>query len=91
MCDADDTPRALIPGPRVQSRQCRDWNGLLEWTKQFNSCYGRISDDEPRRFLEIERYKFCPKNSPYLPAVREYFGLGEDWNREKGLKELGLA
>lgn len=90
MCDADDTPRTTLPGHFIgigQSRQCRDWNKYIGWTKQFDSCYAHITDNK-RTFYEIERFKFCPEGSPYLPAVRDHFGLGEDWNREKGLKEL---
>lgn len=28
---------------------------------------------------QIGRFQYCPSDSPYLPAVRKYFGKGDDW------------
>lgn len=73
MCNADDTlmyvgrlhgntesehPRAGLG----QYRMCRDWNGLLDWTREHSACYRRV-EPHNESFPEIERYKFCPDGS----------------------------
>lgn len=59
----------------------------MDWTKKFNACYSQITDQH-QTFDQIERYKFCPRGSPYLSQVRERFGLPQDWDREVGLRDL---
>ncbi|MCJ1383298.1 hypothetical protein MMC17_006411 [Xylographa soralifera] len=83
LCQADDTPRYTSDtvdheNGVGQQRQCRDWSKLTTWAKSHNACYRYLnaSADEDN---EMERYKFCPEDSPYLPQVREYFGLARDW------------
>ena len=90
ICEADDTPQPIdLNGTNVlgTKHQCRDWSKYMDWTRRFNACYSQITDGH-QTFDQIERYKFCPEGSPYLSQVRKYFGLGEDWTREKGLQGL---
>lgn len=83
ICQADDTPRytTITKSPESavgQIRQCRDWKKLEEWAKDHTSCYNYISS-EADHINQLERFKFCPPNSPYWPKVREHFGKGPDW------------
>ena len=85
MCRADDTPlyttRSMVPENGVgQSRQCRDWGKLEAWAREHNSCY-RYGDFvvEDKIPSQLGRFKYCPSDSPYLPAVRKHFGKGDDW------------
>lgn len=57
-----------------QLRTCRDWSQMEKYVTKHSGCY-RYDGDVP----EIERWKFCPNDSKYLPKIREYFGLAEDW------------
>ncbi|KAI4187233.1 MAG: hypothetical protein L6R41_002951 [Letrouitia leprolyta] len=82
MCHADDTPRYTTttndPESGVgQMRQCRSWDKLQEWTRERTACFRNIH--EGQRIHEIERYKFCPPGSPYLPKIRGYFKHNDDW------------
>ena len=85
MCRADDTPlyttnSNVSQNGIGQSRQCRDWGKLELWAKAHHSCfrYGNfvVEDKLPS---QLGRFKYCPSDSPYLPAVRKYFGKGNDW------------
>lgn len=85
MCRADDTPlyttRSMVSENGIgQSRQCRDWGKLEAWARTHHSCY-RYGDFvvEDKLPSQLGRFKYCPRDSPYLPAVRKYFGKGEDW------------
>ena len=85
MCHADDTPRYTTstcePVTGVgQYRQCRDWAKLEAWAKERHACY-RYGDPtiEDKKPLQLGRMKYCPKDSPYLPTVRKYFGKGKEW------------
>lgn len=81
MCEANDfllpSPKSRYgdPGPRGQSRVCKDWDALVSWAEEHNACYQHISDDE-RGFAEghdeIERYMNCPPDSPYYESMRDY-------------------
>ncbi|KAI4129547.1 MAG: hypothetical protein LQ338_002183 [Usnochroma carphineum] len=82
MCHADDTPRyttnTLDPESGVgQIRQCRSWTQLQKWSRERTACFRNIHEGE--RIHEMERYKFCPPGSPYLPKVRGYFKHDDDW------------
>ncbi|MCJ1478395.1 hypothetical protein MMC13_007075 [Lambiella insularis] len=86
LCQADDTPRytsiSFVPGSAIgQKRLCRDWNKLLEFARDHNACYRYISA-EADTWDQFERFKFCPKGSPYWPKVEEHFGKGGDWEPE---------
>ena len=69
-CDADDTPRAVqrhldgVSGVG-QDRQCRDWGKLEKWAKEHTACYKR-PDRPVEGMRNIEKYKFCPKDSGYV-------------------------
>ena len=85
MCRADDTPlyttRSMVPENGIgQSRQCRDWSKLETWARKHHSCY-RYGDFvvEDKLPSQLGRFKYCPSDSPYLPAVRKHFGKGDDW------------
>ncbi|KAL8900182.1 MAG: hypothetical protein Q9207_005818 [Kuettlingeria erythrocarpa] len=82
MCHADDTPRytTMTNDPESgvgQVRQCRSWEQLQRWSAERTACFRYIHEGE--RIHEIERYKFCPPGSPYLPKVRGYFKHGDEW------------
>ena len=82
MCDADDFPlpsppsRHELPGPRGQTKVCKNWDVLLGWARERNACYQHITDDEDGFALEhheIERYQNCPPGSPYYEIMKSYF------------------
>ncbi|KAH8705818.1 hypothetical protein BGW36DRAFT_354212 [Talaromyces proteolyticus] len=86
LCEGDDTPLYLsevgdkISG-RDEPRQCRDWSKLDRWAKENTACYGydnEAADDSGG----IKHYKYCPRDSPYAPVMREYFGLPDDYYEE---------
>lgn len=81
MCNADDfllpTPphRQGNPGPRGQSRVCKNFDALVGWAKERNACYQHITDDEvgfANEHHEIERYLHCKPDSPYYEKMRQY-------------------
>jgi len=85
MCYADDTPRPRryranstaaikVAG---EPRQCRDWSALERWAKERTACF-QPGNAVPGDMLRSQM-RFCPDNSPYMPAVRAYFGKGDDW------------
>ncbi|KAL3429988.1 hypothetical protein BDV09DRAFT_200092 [Aspergillus tetrazonus] len=85
ICTADDTTRH-IPSDAVhgfrpgdgQTRQCRDWTQLDAFVRRHDLCYRYICPGN-NTVSNLERFKYCPADSEYLPRIREYFGLGEDW------------
>lgn len=79
ICTADDTPRWTSAGLEHflesgvgQPRQCRDFSKLEAWAHENHACYGRI-DELHQCESQMERYKFCPENSPYQDLMHEYF------------------
>jgi hypothetical protein len=86
MCYADDTPRprryqanSTVGITMVgEPRQCRNWPQLEAWAEERHACF-RAGNADPRDMLHSQ-LRFCRNDSPYLPAVREYFGHGDDWN-----------
>ena len=94
MCNADDfllpSPpyRQGNPGPRGQSRICKNWDALVDWAKERDACYQHITDDEEgfaRDRHEIERYMNCPPDSPYAQKMQSYLESkgGEEWLSSK--------
>lgn len=74
ICHADDTPRYTTnttePVSGIgQKRQCRDWNRLEVWVKQFEGCW-RYLDESADRRPQLERYLFCSKDSPYYARMK---------------------
>ena len=81
LCYADDsilaTPpiRHEDPGPRGQTRVCKNWDALVAWAKPRNACYGHVTDDDSfyMEHSEVDRYRFCPPDSPYRETMEKYF------------------
>lgn len=74
-------PRNAIHGFRPgdgQQRRCRDWSQLEAFVQRHDPCYKYIlpGNDE---ISNLERFKYCPNDSPYLPKIRAYFGYDDDW------------
>lgn len=77
ICNADDTPRystkSKSPGSGMgQVRQCRSWDKLEEWARQYNSCYRSVNQTSD--IEQIQRFLYCPKGSPYRKEVAKVFG-----------------
>ncbi|RYO88824.1 hypothetical protein DL766_010161 [Monosporascus sp. MC13-8B] len=96
MCTADDTLRYVPPnsvhGYRPgdgQPRKCRDWSKVQELVEAHDSCY-RYLNPGGKELSNLERFKFCPRESQYLPKFRKHFGYGDDWMPEpqEGPREL---
>ena len=87
ICHADDTLMytsslsAQSNTGEGQSRVCRDWNKLEEWFQDKSACFANINETQGV-MDELERYKFCPKDSMFAPAMRAHFGLPDDWYQE---------
>lgn len=87
LCHADDTPMYTAPvggelkNGEGQSRICRDWDKLEEWALDNTACFAYINETQGVT-NELERYKYCPKDSKFAPAMRNHFGLADDWYEE---------
>ncbi|KAL4999598.1 hypothetical protein BDV10DRAFT_184230 [Aspergillus recurvatus] len=85
MCAADDTPRYVPangahgyrPGDG-QTRQCRDWSQLEAFVRRHDPCYRYVCPGN-EHISNLERFKYCQDDSVYLPKIRKYFGLEQDW------------
>ena len=85
MCTADDNLRwvppnglqGLRPGDR-QKRQCRDWPKLQQFVQDHDACYKYVCPGDDT-ISNLHRFKYCPNDSQYLPAIREHFGYNETW------------
>ncbi|ESZ99048.1 hypothetical protein SBOR_0582 [Sclerotinia borealis F-4128] len=82
ICTADDTPRwtdsnGQKPG-EGQERTCRDWSKLEAYVEEHTGCFKYIKP-EAHNMSELERMKYCPNNSKYLPMIRQYFDLPKEW------------
>ncbi|KAK9786402.1 putative Calcineurin-like phosphoesterase domain-containing protein [Seiridium cardinale] len=96
MCTADDTLRyvpfnsahGFRPGDG-QARKCRDWNKLQQFVETHDSCY-RYLQPGNENISNLERFKFCPPESQYIPKIRKYFGHAPDWTPalQEGPREL---
>lgn len=64
-----------------QHRKCRDWGKLEKWASAHNSCFTYINETQGVSSM-FDRYKWCPKNSPYAARMRTTLGLSDDWNPE---------
>lgn len=79
ICNADDTPRysteSKSPGSGMgQVRQCRSWDKLEEWARQYNACF-RYINQTSATLDEIQRFLYCPEGSPYRKEVAKVFGV----------------
>ncbi|KAH8663034.1 hypothetical protein BGZ60DRAFT_541534, partial [Tricladium varicosporioides] len=85
ICTADDTLRVSTPGNQPltaegQTRSCRNWDKLHEWTLAHSACYRHGNGElEDKNESQIARFRFCEEGTPELEKVREYFGKGKDW------------
>lgn len=61
---------------KYQTRQCRSFDKLTEWARQYNACYqnenvvdanGNPTEDP------FENFKYCPEGSPYKPLMEKFF------------------
>jgi hypothetical protein len=54
-----------------QTRQCRDWNDLEQFSLDNSACYKKLgyrsADDD-----EFAEWLFCPEGSPWQAAVDRY-------------------
>lgn len=97
MCTADDTLR-YVPlnsdghGSRPgdgQYRQCRNWDKAKSFAESHDACYRYLNPGD-KETSNLERFKFCPADSEYLPKIRKYFGYSDDWvpDPPEGPREL---
>ncbi|KAF2967236.1 hypothetical protein GQX73_g6334 [Xylaria multiplex] len=97
MCTADDTLR-YVPlnsahgSPRPgdgQLRKCRNWDQVQSFVKQHDPCYRYLKPGDTK-ISNLERFKFCPEESGYLPKIRKYFGYDDAWvpAPQEGPREL---
>ncbi|KAI5923508.1 hypothetical protein F4810DRAFT_669144 [Camillea tinctor] len=96
MCTADDTLRYVPlnsahefrPGDG-QQRKCRDWNQVQNFVEAHDPCY-RYLEPGNSEISNLERFKFCPPGSIYLPKIRQHLGYQDDWVPEsrEGPREL---
>ena len=82
-CHADDTPWFELPPKQFregydlfQTRQCRNWDQLVQWAAGYNSCYKdeNVTDVNGVEVKsEYEHYTFCPEGSEYIPEMERYY------------------
>ncbi|OOF96698.1 hypothetical protein ASPCADRAFT_206876 [Aspergillus carbonarius ITEM 5010] len=84
MCKADDTPmpslQLLNGGGEGQLMQCKNFDQLVAWTQapERNACYKRLTDYKPI-VHSVERYAFCPVDSPHFATMTQYFEKHGHW------------
>lgn len=83
LCQADDTPRFTTRTKAPESgmgqlRQCKDWGALEKWAAERTACYRYVSH-KAGSIDQFELFKYCPKDSPYWPALRKHFGKPDNW------------
>ncbi|KAI0102110.1 hypothetical protein GGR51DRAFT_295719 [Nemania sp. FL0031] len=86
MCTADDTLRyvplnkthnGFRPGDG-QQRKCRNWDQVQSFVEKHDPCY-RYFKPGNTEISNLERFKFCPEESGYLPKIRSHFGYDDSW------------
>ena len=93
-CHADDTPWYQVPPQpyrqkyaKSQTRQCRSWQKLLEWSNDHDACYKydnvTNADGEPTDTNQLEHYRFCREGSPYIPVMEKYFDRQSNSSAQK--------
>ncbi|CAG8959675.1 hypothetical protein HYFRA_00001579 [Hymenoscyphus fraxineus] len=89
MCAADDTLMPSENRPHAigdkQVLQCRNWDALISWAREpeHHSCYEVVSEYAPVSH-RLERYGFCPENSPHYETMKAYF---EKWGHKPMFEE----
>ena len=82
-CYADDTPWYQLPPPpqrskyaEHQTRQCKDWSKLEQFSRQHNACfeYYNVTDFEGNSVDggSFFYYQYCPEDSPYRSTMERY-------------------
>ena len=87
LCEADDTPMYTTRTKNKdaglhQTRKCRSWPQLNRWADENTACFVFINETQGVD-TTFNQYRWCPKNSPYAPAMRAHFGLPESWFEER--------
>ena len=82
-CEADDTPMYTSPTRNVttgdgQTRMCRSWDGLDAWAREQTACFAYVNETQGVGAV-LDRFRYCPRDSPLLAPMREYFGYAADW------------
>ncbi|KAF2788812.1 hypothetical protein K505DRAFT_197009, partial [Melanomma pulvis-pyrius CBS 109.77] len=77
ICEADDTPFYTSTTSNIttglgQVRMCRSWDRLTDWANEQQACFGYINETQGVDAV-IDRFRYCPKDSPLLKPMREYF------------------
>lgn len=83
LCDADDTPMYTTKTKKKdaglhQTRMCRSWDKLNQWAETQTSCYVFINETQGVD-TTFNRYKWCPKDSPYATKMLEHMGRPKGW------------
>lgn len=86
LCHADDTPMAsanadpFVQVGEGQKRLCRSWDALEKWSADNTACFANVNETSAGD--EVEKFKYCPKNSRFAAKMRDHFGLAQDWYEE---------
>lgn len=62
--------------PTYQTRQCKSFDKLLAWARQYNACFkyeGVVNSEGFPTKDPFEHFHYCPPESPYLPLMTEFF------------------
>ena len=84
-CEADDTPlytdaraRGIVTGDG-QVRACQSWARLREWARARPACFAYVNETQGADAPSLRRYRYCPRDSPFLGRMREFFGYPDGW------------
>lgn len=58
-------------------RQCKDFSNLDKWALEHHACC--TFEDLNPPFFKYQRWRACPKDSPYFQTMREFLGYNENW------------
>ena len=84
-CAADDTPLYTAshspdsPTGEGQLRACRSWEALDAWARERTACFAYVNETQGVGGEQLLRFRYCPRGSPYLDAMRATFGYTDDW------------
>ena len=87
LCDADDTPMYTTKTKNKdaglhQTRMCRSWDKLNRWAETQTSCYVFINETQDVD-TTFNRYKWCPKGSPFAEKMLKHMGRPKGWYEER--------
>lgn len=83
ICEADDTPMYTSSKPNIatgtsQTRMCRSWEELAQWAESQTACFGYLNETQGVNAV-IQRFQYCPRDSPFAGAMKQHFGHRKDW------------